>query len=143
MSFNSKIDLWIALVIGGGFVLCAYSAVDQVRLTRSWASVIPAALFVGVLLLFLPTKYVLGEEQLTVRSGLMHWEIPYRVIEGVAPTHNLLASPALSLDRLRIDYNGGAVMISPKDKERFLAELANRAGLSRSGAQLTRLDQRF
>lgn len=143
MIFNSKVDLWIALVIGGGFVLCAYSAIDQARMTRSWLSVLPAALFAGVLLLFLPTKYVLGEEQLTVRSGLMHWEIPYAAIETVTPTHNPLASPALSLDRLRIDYKGGAVMISPKDKEDFLAELAKHAGLARSGARLKRAEQQF
>jgi hypothetical protein len=45
----------------------------------------------------------------------------------VVPTRNPLSSPALSLDRLRIEYGQGrAIMISPADKGPFLRALEER-----------------
>ena len=48
-------------------------------------------------------------------------------IREVRPTTNPLSAPALSLDRLRIDYEEGgrvrSLLVSPKDKEGFLQEL--------------------
>lgn len=42
-------------------------------------------------------------------------------------TSNPLASPALSLDRLKIEYGQGHwIMISPRDREGFLRELESR-----------------
>jgi hypothetical protein len=39
----------------------------------------------------------------------------------------VLSSPALSLDRLKIDYSDArSIMISPEDRERFLADLKSR-----------------
>jgi hypothetical protein len=45
-------------------------------------------------------------------------------ITAITPTSNPLSSPALSLDRLRIDYGKGrSVMISPRDKQGFLGAM--------------------
>jgi hypothetical protein len=81
----------------------------------------------GVLLpawLLLGTDYVLDQEHLKIRCGPFRWSIPVREIRHVEPTRNPLSSPALSLDRLRIEYgNGKSLMISPRDTEQFLADL--------------------
>ena len=70
--------------------------------------------------------------ELIVRGGLLHWEIPLSSIQQVLPTHNMFASPALSLDRLRIEYSQKDktrfMLISPKDKSGFLRKLAQNAG---------------
>ena len=62
----------------------------------------------------------------------MHWKIPLASIQRVSPSHDLLASPALSIDRLRVDYrqNGKQrfILISPRDKPGFLRDLAQSAG---------------
>jgi hypothetical protein len=50
-----------------------------------------------------------------------------RDIRTVTPTRNPLSSPALSLDRLRIDYGRGRrIMVSPRDPGAFLRELRRR-----------------
>ncbi len=68
-------------------------------------------------------------------------EIPLAEISEVRPTSNPLSAPALSLDRLRVQFGRGlvgAVFISPVDRDHFLDELAQKAGLKREGARLVR-----
>ena len=78
-----------------------------------------------------------------VRAAFFRWRVPLDQIIEVFPTHNPLSSPALSLDRLRVNYkrpSGGKswIMISPKDKDRFLDDLAKAAGLEREEHRLVR-----
>jgi hypothetical protein len=57
-------------------------------------------------------------------SALVNIKIDIGVIRKIKETNNPLSSPALSLDRLWIDYGkGAAVMISPKDKEGFIRHI--------------------
>ena len=74
--------------------------------------------------IFTTTRYELSRETLVVRSGPFRWNICLAEIKSITPTHNPLSSPALSLDRLRIEYGQGrAVMISPNNKVAFLRAL--------------------
>jgi hypothetical protein len=93
-----------------------------------WWVIIPlAGTFGFVLWVMLGTYYEIEGNRLLVRSGPFRWRIPINEIEEMTPTHNPLSSPALSLDRLRIEYSGGrSVMISPEDKDRFIAEIERR-----------------
>lgn len=50
-------------------------------------------------------------------------DIEIKDIEWIKTTKELLSSPALSVDRLEINYNGGRVLISPKDKKKFMDDL--------------------
>ena len=78
--------------------------------------------------------------------GLENWGAGYFGVSEqgcltVHPTRNPAGSPALSLDRLRVQYGQGffkGVMISPVDRNRFLDELAQKAGLKREGDRLVR-----
>ena len=107
-----------------------------------WAGAL-AVLFVVVLYtgLVVPVRYGLGEDRLTVRFGLVRQHIPYHAIRRVQPTRNPLSSPALSLDRLRVESEGSifrTVMISPVRRDEFLDRLAARTGLQRQGDALTK-----
>jgi len=89
---------------------------------------VPVTLVLGAglpLWVLLGTRYELTPGRLRIRCGPFRWTTPLNEIRAVEPTRNPLSSPALSLvDRLRIDYGrGSSVMISPRDKARFLAEL--------------------
>lgn len=131
MTFRSKIDAWIALLSIGAVVACLGGLI-HVALTKSslLALAMSPLLLVGVVLpvwLLSSTYYVLNETELLVRSGPLQWRVPLADIRAITPTRNPLSSPALSLDRLRIDYQRWrSIMISPADKERFLEELENR-----------------
>lgn len=131
VSFRSKVDWWLRLVL---LAAAAASIVALVSLALT-ESPLQALAFSPVLLLsvVLPvwlmssTTYTLDAEELLVRSGPLTWHVPLRDIHGVRATRNPLSSPALSLDRVRIDYGDHrAIMISPDDKARFLEELHRR-----------------
>lgn len=97
---------------------------------RWWTAAFTAGVGVGLpLWLLLSTHYTLEPRQLIVRSGPFKWCIALADITAITPTSNPLSSPALSLDRLRIDYGRGrSLMISPRNKEQFLhaVEVARR-----------------
>jgi Bacterial PH domain len=62
-----------------------------------------------------------------VRSGPFHWTIPLREIRSVRPTQDVRSGPALSFDRLRVEFGAGRVLlISPRDRDAFLADLVRR-----------------
>ena len=80
---------------------------------------------VGIpLWLLCQTHYTFSGSELLIRSGPFSWKIAVADIRSVVPTRNPLASPALSLDRLQINYGPGkTLMVSPSDKEGFLASI--------------------
>ena len=126
--YRSKIDGFVKLA-AFGLVAALVLAVRTQQLhpaTGSW----PLIAFVGALSLglvlwtVLGTYYTIDDARLRVRSGPFSWVIDLKDIESVTPTRSPLSSPALSLDRLRIDYGGGhSLMVSPGDKEAFVKDL--------------------
>src|SRR4051794_8639705 len=94
--------------------------------------VIPALIVIIVVItfnswLFRNTDYRIEHGMLRIRSAFIHWNVPVADIVSIVPTRNPLSSPALSLDRLQINYrkNGGdaMVLVSPEDKRGFIAAL--------------------
>ncbi|ENX17324.1 hypothetical protein F895_01269 [Acinetobacter sp. CIP 64.2] len=75
----------------------------------------------------LNTRYIVTEHHLIIRSMLFKWQINKSDILKISVSHNLMSSPALSLDRLRIDYQKNGVtshiLVSPKDKQAFCQAL--------------------
>ncbi len=131
MRFSSRIDLWLWAVLA--FTLGAGAfALWSTGLRGSAAAVtttLVACALAPVLLLWLAsaTHYELAERDLLVRSGPFRWRVPLAQIRSVVPSRSVVSSPALSLDRLRIDYGrAGSILISPRDKLRFLSELQRR-----------------
>jgi hypothetical protein len=128
-TFRSKVDAWLALVIVGAF---ASVGVVLASVSAPEVSLVPVAAFAGVgaaaiWWLHRSTTYTLSESQLCVRSTGLSWCVPLRDIRAVTPTRDPLASPALSLDRLRIDYGPlKSIMVSPANRELFLKELERR-----------------
>ena len=122
--FTSKIDMWLLVILlvtivvsmVSGFLLIKESGI-QGYLSGLILIVIGAVLPMWLLL---GTKYTVTNEDLIVRAGPMLWKIPIASISSVRETRNSRSSPALSLDRLRLNYgNGKSIMVSPKDKNRF------------------------
>lgn len=126
--YKSKIDTWLGMVLAWAAAVSLYAGVTAVLAdARSGWWVLAICLALGVALplwLVLGTRYQLEPDRLQVQGGPFRWTIPVREITAITPTRNPLSSPALSLQRLRIDYGRGkAIMISPRDRERFLREI--------------------
>jgi hypothetical protein len=140
--YRSKVDWWIALLLGIAPVAAILSGASLVTEGRPlWGLCAVAFVAVIYLGLIFPMRYGLDRSHLTVRSGLFRRRIPLQDIVEVRRTHNPLSSPALSLDRLHVQFGSRAwkfVMISPADRDRFLSDLAGQAGLVHDGDRLVR-----
>ena len=117
--FRSRIDWWLAAILIFVAVAPIVSACIN-GVFDLWTVVI--SLF--ILSLF-RTVYVVNDSKLRVWVGV----IPYGkkeigLIKSVHRTSSLISSPALSIDRLAITFvNGDRLIISPKDREEFVASL--------------------
>jgi hypothetical protein len=130
MTYPSKVDMGITLLVGWGMLISIVIGAVLVWDGR-WLGWLVMLLTPGVLrLVALPVHYEITDDRLLVRSGLVRWRIPIAAIVNVEPTQSLLSAPAWSLDRLEVRYwRGGGltrILISPRDKAAFLAELVAR-----------------
>ncbi|KZD28739.1 PH domain-containing protein [Bacillus cereus] len=118
MEFPSKKDTWLypiffivlgacfaPIFVGREYFLLLFTIPLAILFSWSWFS----------------TKYIVGEEIITIRSGLVTKRIFIRDIKQISNTKNPIAAHALSFDRLEIVYcTHKTEIISPKDKEQFI-----------------------
>ena len=125
--FYSKKDWWVF-----AFLICMTGLLLQLLITmftKGTAYQYPlhtAVYVITILVLWWPvfnTKYTVKAGQLTIRCLFLRWSIPLSEIQKVSVTNNSVASPALSLDRLKIDYlkDGKAkfILVAPRNKVKF------------------------
>src|SRR5947208_987870 len=145
MVYYAKVDGWLAALIGGGAVaeLVAGAVVlvaglttgthDLLLLVGIASALVAVGVFMGLMFWGLyETRYEVASPDLIVRFGPFRTRVALDSIVEVFPTRNPLSAPAPSLDRLRINYrkkNGKVTfaLISPKDKEGFVRDLASAA----------------
>lgn len=137
ITFASKVDGWLWVVLVGSALACLAAAVSLLVTESTGGLPIAAAIVIlGCALpawLLASTRYTLTSSELQAHSGPFRWHIALDEIRTVTPTRNPLSSPALSLDRLRIEYgHKRSIMISPRDKEAFLRELEARRSALRA-----------
>ena len=106
-------------------LVSALQALSGYSPDAKWNALIIAAAGMGIpLWLLFTTRYIITDTQLIVRSGPLRWRIPVSEISAMTPTYNPLASPALSIRRLRIDYGqNNSVLISPRDRDGFIRQI--------------------
>jgi hypothetical protein len=131
ITFRSKVDWWLAavLLISAASSSAAVVIVSVVESPLLGLAISPLLLLsVGLpVWLLRSTSYTFSDTQLDVRCGPFAWRVPLREIRSVTATRNPLSSPALSLDRLRIDFGRmSSIMVSPEDQEGFMKELRKR-----------------
>ena len=122
MVFKSKVDSWIAVVLWGSVAVCIVPFIDEPKVMTLLLAVGYTAL---IAYLWFSTKYIIDGDVLVVKNGFKPTKVPIQEIESLKHTNNPLSSPALSMDRMEVVYRPGKqmVLISPKDRERFIAIL--------------------
>jgi hypothetical protein len=108
------------VVLFGGFLL-----------TRSVGAGIYMMLTGGVIggivaALSFPCYYVVSDAGVRIKSGIGDEEVPLAKIRKVEPSWSPWAAPALSLRRVKITLDHGSCLISPRDREAFIADLEAR-----------------
>jgi hypothetical protein len=130
MRFESKRDLWLVvilrvmplvllLVIGNIWYLQHHDL--RGPLAGAFILILFEVFFFESMLR--STYYRIDGHTLVIRSSIFSWRVPIGEIRSITPTRSALSSPALSLDRLRIEYGGKAIMVSPEDPKRFIEAL--------------------
>ncbi|HEX6916355.1 MAG TPA: PH domain-containing protein [Chitinophagaceae bacterium] len=120
--YRSKISYWIVVPIA---IALAATCVPLVIFGLWIAAAVTLVISFALLYLFLSTYYVVVGNTLRVRTGfIFSLEIDIQQLKKIEETRNPISSPALSLDRLQLFYGrGNSVIISPKEKERFIRHL--------------------
>jgi hypothetical protein len=132
-------------------VICVLALVaGTVFVEAGWSNSNPDALAGGALVfvlvgliawIFLRTGYIVTPSELIVRFGPFRWRVPLASIEEVSAASFWDKGPALSMDRLTIQYGGWptGLTVSPADREGFLNALLQMApSLTRTGDRLVR-----
>ncbi|MEM0542896.1 PH domain-containing protein [Flavobacterium sp. j3] len=119
--YKSKIDWWLGLPLLYPIFLSVSSMIEG-----KWMGYI--GISVIILLIFFiskTTRYIINENQLIVKSMfIVNERIEINKIRKIEKTNSILSSPALSLDRIAVQYNKfDEVYISPKEKQLFVEEL--------------------
>ena len=133
-TYNSEVDQWIRASATVGTAVSAAAFVALMIWGEGLVRIVAgAALLAGAAFpwwILSSTNYTVTDRTLLIRSGPFQWEILLREIVSVTKSNSPASSPALSLDRLRIDRSGGApILISPENRRRFLEDLRSRGTL--------------
>lgn len=141
--YPSKVDGWLAFFIAIAPIGALSAVVGAFITGEGLAIAFGGALLIAFIYagLVFPMRYGISDDAIVVCHGMVRQRIPLAEISEVRPSRNLIASPALSLDRLQIVFGPGRAsfaLISPADKRAFLAELIERANLQRDGDRLVR-----
>ena len=130
MRFESKRDLWIVLVLRVTPLLVLaiitwtwYVSRHDVRGPIAGAVILTLFQIFFFESIMRSTYYAIDGDTLLIRCSMITWRVPIREITSITPTRSALSSPALSLDRLRIEYDNKEILVSPADKQRFIAAL--------------------
>lgn len=127
--YPSRVDWWLAaLLIGAPVFVMALGLHALSQSTGAGAMLIVSGLAVGALIAMLayPCVYTLTDEHLTIRAGLLNETLPLQRIRTVALSSSPLSAPALSLRRIKLTLDEGWRLISPSDRDAFIADLESR-----------------
>lgn len=126
--FRSKKDWWLL-----AFLICMSGLLIQLLLTMQAKGTMQqyplhtAIYILTIVILWWPlwsTRYVVENGVLTINSLWLSWKIPLSAIQSIQPTEHSIIAPALSLQRLRIDYSEAGeqkfILVSPKDQTAFI-----------------------
>jgi len=126
--YRSKVDTRFGIILGGMPIALLFVAwkLIQAPIPGRWIIAIPV-LLLGVCLpisILVSTTYRITDGSLGISCGFFKWKIPLQDISRIEPTTDPISSPALSLNRIRIEYGQAkSVLISPFNKEEFLRDL--------------------
>lgn len=123
-TFKSKvgIELWapIMMLLGTIILLLKHGMIISYV-----AIIFPLATIGFILFLWLRTDYVVEYDKLKIFSAFNYKRrISIHSITKIKETREPAQGPALSLDRLKVEYGlGGSVLISPRNKKDFIKAL--------------------
>jgi len=133
MVFRSKVDTWLSCVLLIAAAMALRAAATTLRQDSGTGLLVAVVLvLIGAILpmwILLGTVYSVESGTLRIRSGPFSWRIAVESIRAIEPSRSPVSSPALSLERLRVEYGAGKwVLVSPADQRAFIAAIEHAKG---------------
>jgi hypothetical protein len=138
-TYKSAVDLWLAAILIGVPAALIFTGLSiglglnylhwHENLGRyAGFFFIGSGLSTGALIgtFSLPCRYTLRETDLYVQCGMLNWIVPYQDIRRLELSCSLWSAPALSLNRVKVVRDDGFLLISPKNRTEFIADLQAR-----------------
>ena len=125
--YDSAVDWWIAALIllspltavGIG----VYLLIDGQADGAMYLFLMGAGVLVLTIALTYPCRYTILDDSLSIRCGIVFYQIPLNEIESVEPSGSWLSAPALSLQRVKVRSKNRTILISPEPREEFIEDL--------------------
>jgi len=124
--YPSAVDAWIALcLIGTPLVPISMGLYQMSTSNETGTTLVIIGVFfaVFIFLVVIPCRYTVTNNQIVIRCGLLKKTIEISKIEGLSLSSDMTASPALSLKRVKIDYENSYLLISPNNRAAFIKEI--------------------
>lgn len=130
--YRSKIDSWLIILLAGSSILLLTLVYLNFNIQKLHEDLLFSLLLGSLsLIIWLPiptTYYAVGNEVLKIHSTFLKWEIPLSSIQKIKETSDSLSAPALSLDRIKIEYKkdgiNKSIMVSPVNKSEFIKQIS-------------------
>ena len=127
--YKSKISipLWIG-IWGFVFALNPLSFKSDYSIQRILDSPLASLTWIFFILIlgtvFFGTGYLVKKRTLIIKIGpITERKIEIQDIQSIERSYEMIASPANAFKRLKIDYKGGEVLISPAREKEFIKRL--------------------
>ena len=120
--YRSKIGFWAYLYLGAFLVLTGYAWINS----SITGGIILTASSGFIIWLYRSVKYILTEKELLIKPFGPVISLNDIIDIDSFSRYYFIASPALSLKRMKVKYKGGEVFISPQEKEQLIGELRKR-----------------
>jgi uncharacterized membrane protein YdbT with pleckstrin-like domain len=129
--YPSAVDSWIVAALAAAPIVVIALGIAAMRVSLA-AGVFQIGFGVGIIALIValsvPCVYTLTDTTLHIRCGIFKEEIPLSRIRGAEKSGSLWSAPALSIKRVKVRLDHGFRLISPKDRDGFIAEINARCG---------------
>ena len=128
MFFRSTVDSWV-YVLAISLPLTVIWAIAPSLSDASVSTILYSVLAIAPIVLIpawlsISTYYRVDSAIMRVQSGPFSWSIPLDQIRNVTAERAWSAAPALSVNRLKIDYGQQrSIMVSPKNRAAFIAAI--------------------
>ena len=131
MFFRSTVDSWV-YVLAISLPLTVIWTIAPTLSGASVSTILYSVLAIAPIVLIpawlsISTYYRVDSAIMRVQSGPFSWAIPLDQIRNVTAERAWSAAPALSANRLKIDYGQQrSIMVSPKNRAAFIAAIGQR-----------------
>lgn len=124
---QSAVDWWLAALLAfpivGAVAIAAYLIVVGRPGDASVMFLTAAGILVVTAIFTVPCRYTLLTDTLSIRCGVICYQVPYDSIRDVRMAWTLRSGPALSLRRVVVKTDRREHILSPVDRERFIRQL--------------------